>query len=34
MLILIDKGKAHKDRSDFEGQWTRNPLQFDNSYFV
>ncbi|XP_027360368.1 L-ascorbate peroxidase 3-like [Abrus precatorius] len=27
-------GKAHKDRSDFEGQWTRDPLKFDNSYFV
>ncbi|XP_004512151.1 L-ascorbate peroxidase 3-like [Cicer arietinum] len=27
-------GKAHKDRSDFEGQWTRDPNKFDNSYFV
>ncbi|KAL2348628.1 hypothetical protein Fmac_002628 [Flemingia macrophylla] len=27
-------GKAHKDRSDFEGQWTKNPSKFDNSYFV
>ncbi|TKY70323.1 L-ascorbate peroxidase 3 [Spatholobus suberectus] len=27
-------GKAHKDRSDFEGQWTKSPLKFDNSYFV
>ncbi|CAI8617329.1 unnamed protein product [Vicia faba] len=27
-------GKAHKDLSDFEGQWTRDPLKFDNSYFV
>ncbi|RDX79994.1 L-ascorbate peroxidase 3, partial [Mucuna pruriens] len=27
-------GKAHKDRSDFEGQWTKDPLKFDNSYFV
>ncbi|WJX61152.1 L-ascorbate peroxidase 3 [Trifolium repens] len=27
-------GKAHKDRSDFEGPWTRDPLKFDNSYFV
>ncbi|KAL5099582.1 hypothetical protein RYX36_003909 [Vicia faba] len=26
-------GKAHKDRSDFKGQWTRDPLKFDNSYF-
>ncbi|XP_057449260.1 L-ascorbate peroxidase 3-like [Lotus japonicus] len=27
-------GKAHKERSGFEGQWTREPLKFDNSYFV
>ncbi|KAL5168659.1 L-ascorbate peroxidase 3 [Glycine soja] len=27
-------GKAHKDRSDFHGQWTKDPLKFDNSYFV
>ncbi|KAK7307470.1 hypothetical protein VNO77_40570 [Canavalia gladiata] len=27
-------GKAHEDRSNFEGPWTRNPLKFDNSYFV
>ncbi|MED6108457.1 L-ascorbate peroxidase 3 [Stylosanthes scabra] len=27
-------GKAHKDRSGFEGQWTKNHLKFDNSYFV
>ncbi|XP_061367754.1 L-ascorbate peroxidase 3-like [Gastrolobium bilobum] len=27
-------GKAHKERSDFEGQWTKDPLKFDNSYFV
>jgi L-ascorbate peroxidase len=26
-------GKAHKDRSGFEGPWTSNPLIFDNSYF-
>eukprot|EP00271_Cylindrocystis_brebissonii_P014331 TRINITY_DN35653_c0_g1_i1.p1 TRINITY_DN35653_c0_g1~~TRINITY_DN35653_c0_g1_i1.p1 ORF type:complete len:304 (-),score=52.54 TRINITY_DN35653_c0_g1_i1:426-1337(-) len=26
-------GRAHKERSGFEGQWTRNPLRFDNSYF-
>ncbi|CAF2067594.1 unnamed protein product [Brassica oleracea] len=27
-------GRAHKERSDFEGPWTRDPLKFDNSYFV
>ncbi|XP_038900655.1 L-ascorbate peroxidase, cytosolic-like [Benincasa hispida] len=26
-------GKAHKDRSGFEGPWTTNHLVFDNSYF-
>lgn len=27
-------GKCHKERSGFEGPWTRNPLIFDNSYFT
>ncbi|KAE9612938.1 putative L-ascorbate peroxidase [Lupinus albus] len=27
-------GKAHLERSGFDGQWTRDPLKFDNSYFV
>ncbi|KAL8248410.1 hypothetical protein R6Q59_005278 [Mikania micrantha] len=27
-------GRAHADRSGFEGPWTREPLKFDNSYFV
>ncbi|XP_031286917.1 L-ascorbate peroxidase, cytosolic [Pistacia vera] len=26
-------GRAHKERSGFEGAWTPNPLIFDNSYF-
>lgn len=26
-------GRAHKERSGFEGPWTANPLIFDNSYF-
>ncbi|EFJ08465.1 hypothetical protein SELMODRAFT_131845 [Selaginella moellendorffii] len=27
-------GRAHKDRSGFDGPWTSNPLTFDNSYFI
>ncbi|KAM5583917.1 hypothetical protein ABKV19_003676 [Rosa sericea] len=27
-------GRAHKERSGFEGPWTPNPLIFDNSYFT
>lgn len=27
-------GKAHWERSGFEGPWTKDPLKFDNSYFV
>ncbi|KAL0907913.1 hypothetical protein M5K25_022367 [Dendrobium thyrsiflorum] len=27
-------GKAHSERSGFEGTWTKEPLKFDNSYFV
>jgi L-ascorbate peroxidase len=27
-------GRCHKERSGFEGAWTPNPLQFDNTYFT
>ncbi|KAK6127598.1 hypothetical protein DH2020_038659 [Rehmannia glutinosa] len=27
-------GRAHRDRSGFDGPWTSDPLKFDNSYFV
>ncbi|XP_010467402.1 PREDICTED: L-ascorbate peroxidase 3, peroxisomal-like isoform X2 [Camelina sativa] len=27
-------GRAHLERSGFDGPWTRDPLKFDNSYFV
>ncbi|XP_030504263.2 L-ascorbate peroxidase, cytosolic [Cannabis sativa] len=27
-------GRAHKERSGFEGPWTTNPLIFDNTYFT
>ncbi|KAJ4715993.1 Ascorbate peroxidase [Melia azedarach] len=27
-------GRGHPERSGFEGPWTREPLIFDNSYFV
>ena len=30
---LTRQGRAHKERSGFEGPWTSNPLIFDNSYF-
>ncbi|XP_057804756.1 L-ascorbate peroxidase 3-like isoform X4 [Salvia miltiorrhiza] len=27
-------GRAHAERSGFQGPWTRDPLKFDNSYFL
>ncbi|KAH1122657.1 hypothetical protein J1N35_005817 [Gossypium stocksii] len=27
-------GRAHPERSGFDGPWTNEPLKFDNSYFV
>lgn len=27
-------GKAHPERSGFEGPWTSNPYKFDNDFFV
>lgn len=27
-------GRCHEERSGFDGPWTKNPLTFDNSYFV
>ncbi|XP_022886854.1 probable L-ascorbate peroxidase 4, peroxisomal [Olea europaea var. sylvestris] len=27
-------GRAHHERSGFEGPWTKEPLKFDNSYFL
>lgn len=26
-------GRAHRERSGFEGPWTKEPLKFDNSYY-
>ncbi|KAH9618691.1 hypothetical protein KSS87_018581 [Heliosperma pusillum] len=28
------EGRAHQDRSGFDGPFTKEPLKFDNSYYV
>lgn len=30
----VFQGRAHPERSGFDGPWTQEPLKFDNSYFV
>jgi hypothetical protein len=32
--VECKQGRCHKERSGFEGAWTPNPLQFDNTYFT
>lgn len=34
LLCSLLQGRAHPERSGFEGPWTKEPLKFDNSYFV
>lgn len=34
LLCYLLQGRAHPERSGFEGPWTKEPLKFDNSYFV
>lgn len=34
LVGLMLQGRAHPERSGFDGPWTKNPLKFDNSYFV
>ncbi|CAD6261336.1 unnamed protein product [Miscanthus lutarioriparius] len=33
-LVICHKGRAHPERTGFDGPWTKEPLKFDNSYFV
>lgn len=33
-LLCYCQGRAHPERSGFDGPWTEEPLKFDNSYFV
>ena len=34
VLALVLQGRAHPERSGFDGPWTNEPLKFNNSYFV
>ncbi|KAK4345453.1 hypothetical protein RND71_035629 [Anisodus tanguticus] len=32
--MFVLNGRAHPERSGFDGPWTKEPLKFDNSYFL